>query len=168
MIDMFLNVFDALPGQGMGAQIGIPPRFGEQILVLENAEELEQTLRRLAGGVEKAETGLVGLGFLFNRILQDRALTAPGAAGEHTGGALAAGRGSSCSAQHHGDDALDRCVVQCLLGAGEMPAGDVPGLVSGNADDLAWTLATNQQPGMEEEDLPPATKGVHTRLLAQL
>src|SRR6266849_6647077 len=168
MIDMLLNVFDALAGQRVGAQIRILTRRRKQILILENAEELEQALRRLSGGVEEAEPGLVGLRLLLDRILQVRALHDGRAAGDHAARALTAGRRRGGAGEHHGDDSLDRCIAQRLLGTRQMAAGDMAGLVGGDADDLIWTLAADQQPGMEEEVLSAGDEGVQSRIIHEV
>ena len=71
-------------------------------------------------------------------------------------------------AQHHRDDALDAGVAHRLLGAGQMAAGDMAGLVRQHAEQLVRGFGAHDQAGIDEFVLPAGDEGIELLVLDQI
>ena len=149
----------------MGAQIGVLARSGKKLLSLQDLEKTQKTAGRHAGPVEKGQGGLVGRGLLAHRILHIGPLRhALGPEERRAASADYRRRG----AQHHRDDALDAGIAHRLLGAGQMAAGDMAGLVRQNAEQLVRGVDAHDQAGVDEFVLPGGDKGIELLVLDQI
>ena len=111
---------------------------------------------------------MIGRGFLGDRILHEGAFRhALGGQHGRTAAAPFAGHRRS-GAEHHRDDPLDAGVAYRVLKTGQMPAGDMAGLVREHADKLVRRLRAHDQAGIDEFVLPAGDKGIDLLVLDEI
>ncbi|MDZ7790121.1 MAG: hypothetical protein U5L08_06440 [Xanthomonadales bacterium] len=130
----------------------------QDLLVFQNAHELDQTPRRVAGALHVADRRLVGGAFLGAAVGQHvgQAEALPERGGGHPGGRVA-GHGRGPDPQQQAADHPGREILHLPSPAGQMAGGDVAGLVGDHAHHLGGRLARCSRPVWRNMFMPPAT-----------
>ena len=157
---MTLDEADAVAGERMGLQIGADARAGQQALLVEDLEELQEPGRPDPGAVEIAHRRLVRALLLAARERQEALLGHRGATGDDRTADLWCTGGSGRRAEKCREQRLDRRVLLGIRQTDEMAAGDVPGLVRDDAGELLGRRGAHQKPGEQEQILPAGDEGV--------
>src|SRR5215469_7489784 len=134
----------------MRAQIRILTDPCEDLLALKDLKELKEPTRRLAARIQKSHGRMVCGGFLRYRILHEGAFrdTLGTEQGPAAPAAPAGDRGSG--GEHHRDNSFDAGVPRRLLKAGQVPPGNMAGLMREHSDQLVRSFGPHDQPTVYE------------------
>ena len=160
MLDVVADVVDALRGQGMGAQIRILTDPGEHLLTLKDLEELKEPARRLAACIQKGHGRVIGGSLLRYRILHEGAFRDTLGAEQGPAAPAAPARDRGSGGEHHRDDSFDAGVPRRLLKAGQVPSGNMAGLMREHPDQLVRSFGAHDQSAVDEFVLAAGDEGI--------
>ncbi len=173
MFRRLLERCDAVGGQRMGRQVGVALADRHALLPLQQAQEVDRALGRLAGTLQEGDGGLVRRALLGLRVTQEsqqrsrcvdaadtcRGTAAAGAAARHRAARHGAAR------QDHLENLQGGEGAQLLLHAREMAAGDVAAFVGQHADQLVGRFGPHDQAGIDEDPLAACHESVERVVL---
>ena len=127
-------------------------------------EHVEHRLRVAAGRGQVAQAGLVGARLLGAAVRQRAALRRLARAGGDGDARLRAAADRRRRGPEHADDRDAARALQLQAAPGDVPAGDVAGLVGDDRPELVDGLELGQHAGVQEHPFcPPATKAFGSR-----